>query len=434
MTVSPEEMPRAPETTNSPPAESSPLPPVYTTLTVGRVMLFTAAVLFVVFVANVLLRVTDVLVLGMIGILIATAINPLARRLQLMGLRRSVSILSVYLFIFLILGALIAFVIPPVVAQGTDFANHIPDYTKQFQDRFKNSDQVWMQELVTQLSAQLNNLYTTPPDVVNLARGYAGNVVTRVFGSFVSIVTVILISFYWLAERNLIRRSLLSFVAEKDRERVGSIWDHIEGKLGAWFRAQLTLCAIIGVSCAVFYGILGLNYWPLLAFIAGAAEIIPILGPWIGGVPAVLVALLGSPVQAIIVAIFIVVLQQIEGNVLVPRIQGDAIGLSPLTVILAILGGTALAGPVGGLLAVPIAAIIQVFVQDLIFARYTPETEDLQPALASATKWVARGQSPIAEGAKPSPGVLRQVRDVARERGIRRPRSQPEVDPGDGED
>lgn len=429
--------PRVPEesaddrATTMPPAP----PPIYTTLTVGRVMAFTAAALFVIFVANVLLRVTDVLILGLVGVLLATAINPLARRLQTIGLKRSASILSVYLLILLAIGGLIAFVIPPLVTQGTDFVNHIPAYTKTFQDRFKDSDQVWLRELVGQIAAQLNGLYDRPPDVVNLARGYAGNVVARVFGSLISIVTVILISFYWLAERNLIRRSLLSFVPEKNRERVGSVWDHIEGKLGAWFRAQLTLCAIIGVTSAVCYGVLDLTYWPLLAFIAGVTEIIPILGPWIGGVPAVFIALLDSPVKAIIVAIFIIILQQVEGNVLVPRIQGDAIGLSPLTVILAILGGTALAGPVGGLLAVPIAAIIQVLVQDLVIARYTPDTEDLQPALSSGSRRVARGQPPVPPDARPTGGVFRQVRDLSRSRTIHRPRAEPEAPqgPSDGD-
>ncbi len=410
-------------------------PPVFTTLTVGRVMAFTAAALFVIFVANVLLRITDVLVLGLIGILLATAINPLARRIQLMGLRRPASILSVYLLIFLVLGALVAFVLPPIVTQGTDFINRIPDYTKQFQGRFQNSDQVWLQELVAQVTAQLNNLYEKPPDVLKLAQGVAGNVLQRVLGSLVSIVTVILISFYWLSERNLIRRSLLSFVQEANRERVGTIWDHIESKLGLWFRAQLTLCAIIGVSCAVFYGVIGIKYWPLLAFIAGVAEIIPLIGPWIGGVPAVFVALLISPVKAIVVLVFLVILQQIEGNVLVPRIQGDAIGLSPLTVILAILAGTALAGPIGGLLAVPFAATIQVLIQDLVIARYTPETEDLHPAFANASRRAAQGQQIVPNDAQPTPNVFRQVRNLSRGRTLHTPHPQPEAtDRGEGDD
>jgi mannitol-specific phosphotransferase system IIBC component len=110
-------------------------------------------------------------------------------------------------------------------------------------------------------------------------------------------------------------------------------------------------------------------------------------------VPAVLVALIDGPVKALIVLVFIIVLQQIEGNILVPRIQGDAIGLSPLTVILAILAGTALAGPVGGILAVPISAIIQVLVQDLLIARETTEEDDIDRILAAADAAQERGEN-----------------------------------------
>ena len=95
-------------------------------LTVGRVMLFTAAALFVIFLANLLLKVTDLLFLLLIGILLATAIDPLARRLRMMGFNRPASILSVYLLIVALFGGLIAFIIPPIVAQGTDFATNLP--------------------------------------------------------------------------------------------------------------------------------------------------------------------------------------------------------------------------------------------------------------------------------------------------------------------
>lgn len=110
----------------SEPSTSSPPPPPYTALTVGRVMLYTAAVLVVVFLANLLSRVVDLLFLLLIGILLATAIDPLARRLRGLGLNRPASILSVYLLIFIVIGGLFAFIIPPVVTQATDFATNIP--------------------------------------------------------------------------------------------------------------------------------------------------------------------------------------------------------------------------------------------------------------------------------------------------------------------
>ncbi|MGI8689910.1 MAG: AI-2E family transporter [Thermomicrobiales bacterium] len=367
--------------------------PPQSNLTVGRVMLFTAAALFVIFLANLLLKVTDLLFLLLIGILLATAIDPLARRLRGMGFNRPASILSVYLLIFALFGGLIAFIIPPIVAQATDFATNLPRVADHLEQRYAGSDAAWIRNAASAGATKLRQLSDNPPDVTGVLKEQAVNVVSSVFGALLSIVTVLLISFYWLSERALIRRALLGFVPIQRRTRVNDIWTHIETKLGLWFRAQLILCGIIGAACAVGYGVLGLEYWPLLALIAGATEIIPILGPWIGGIPAVLVALTDGPVKALIVAVFIIVLQQIEGNILVPRIQGDAIGLSPLTVILAILAGAKLAGPVGGILAVPISAIIQVLVHDLLIARETTEHDDIDRILAVADAAQERGEN-----------------------------------------
>ena len=383
--------------------------PAQSNLTVGRVMLFTAAALFVIFLANLLLKVTDLLFLLLIGILLATAIDPLARRLRVMGFNRPASILSVYLLIVALFGGLVAFIIPPIVAQGTDFATNLPRVADHLEQRYASSDAAWIRNAARDGATKLRQLSDNPPDVTGVLRDQAVKVVSSVFGALLSIVTVLLISFYWLSERALIRRALLGFVPIHRRTRVNDVWTHIETKLGLWFRAQLILCGIIGAACAAGYGVLGLEYWPLLALIAGVTELIPILGPWIGGIPAVLVALTDGPVKALIVAAFIIVLQQIEGNILVPRIQGDAIGLSPLTVILAILAGTKLAGPVGGILAVPISAIIQVLVHDLLIARETTDQDDIDRILAAADAAQERGEN-AAEAAFRQLRRLRAIR------------------------
>ena len=399
----------------STPQEPSPNgPPPLSGLTVGRVMLFTAAALVVIFIANLLLKVTDLLFLLLIGILLATAIDPLARRFRTIGFNRPASILSVYLLIFALFGGLIAFIIPPIVAQGTDFATNLPRVADHLEQRYATSDRAWIRDAAHNGAIKLRQFSDNPPDVTGVLKEQAVNVVSSVFGALLSIVTVLLISFYWLTERTLIRRALLGFVPIHRRSRVNDIWTHIETKLGLWFRAQLILCGIIGASCALGYGVLGIEYWPLLALIAGATEIIPILGPWIGGVPAVLVAITDGPVKAIIVAVFIIVLQQVEGNILVPRIQGDAIGLTPLTVILAILAGTTLAGPIGGILAVPISAIIQVLIQDLIIARETTDQDDIDRILAAADAAQERGEN-AADAAFRQLRRLRAIRRAHRE-------------------
>ena len=373
---------------------------------VWRIMLYTAGVLAVIAAAQILVRVRDLIFLLLIGILLATAIDPMARRLRRIGLNRGASILTVYLLIVLAVGAVLAFMIPPIVAQATEFVKNIPNVATSLERQYGSSDQEWVRTLTANISERLREWTRNPPNITGIVRDQVVNVLSGVFGGLLSIVTVVLISFYWMTERTLIRRALLGFVPEDRRVRAYEVWDHIETKLGAWFRAQLTLCAILGVLAAIGFGALGLQYWPLLALFAGAVEIIPILGPWIGGIPAVLIALTDGPLKAVAVTVFIVVLQQVEANIFVPRIQGDAIGLSPLTVILAILAGTTLAGLVGGILAVPIAAMIQVLIQDLVIAGETPPGADVEAALQTADRAARRGR----DGPKAAFRRLRRTR------------------------
>jgi predicted PurR-regulated permease PerM len=152
----------------------------------------------------------------------------------------------------------------------------------------------------------------------------------------------------------------------------------VESKVGDWLRGQLFLMLIIGVAAGIGYGLIGVRFWLLLALWAGITELVPIIGPWIGGIPAVAIALLHSWQQAAIVLTFLVLLQLAENSILVPRIMKGTIGLSPLTVFLAVLAGSTYMGPIGALLALPIAAAIQVIIQDAMRVRH--ERALLDPA------------------------------------------------------
>jgi hypothetical protein len=151
--------------------------------------------------------------------------------------------------------------------------------------------------------------------------------------------------------------------------RVDRIWQDVEDKVGAWMRGQLFLCLIIGTIATVSYGVLGITFWPLLGLWAGLTEIIPIVGPWIGGVPAVIVALTMGWDKAVMVAVVIICMQTLENWFLVPRVMRGAVGLSPLTVFVAILAGTQFMGVTGAVLAIPIAAAVQVIVTDYFVSR-----------------------------------------------------------------
>jgi predicted PurR-regulated permease PerM len=199
---------------------------------------------------------------------------------------------------------------------------------------------------------------------VQVPQGAALGVLTGVGGAVIGLVTVLIISFYYLMERQWIRRLVLFTLSPETRVRVSRIWDGVEQKVGDWLRGQLTLCLVIGVTATVGYAVMGVNFWPLLGLWAGLTEIVPILGPWLGGIPAVVIALTQGWEKAALVVGFVIALQLLENAVLVPRVMRGAVGLTPLTVFVAILAGTEFAGIAGALLAIPVAAVVQVLLTD----------------------------------------------------------------------
>jgi hypothetical protein len=153
-------------------------------------------------------------------------------------------------------------------------------------------------------------------------------------------------------------------VSLEQRDRAFIIWEEIERRIGGWARGQMTLCLVIGVISTFAYLGLGLKYWLALGLWAGFTELIPFIGPILGGAAAFAVALTDSWQKALVVLAFVVVLQQLESAVLVPRVMRSSVGMSPLTVVLAVLVGSTLSGPLGAILAIPIGAAVQAIVQE----------------------------------------------------------------------
>jgi predicted PurR-regulated permease PerM len=180
-----------------------------------------------------------------------------------------------------------------------------------------------------------------------------------------AILTLLTVVYFWLTEHARLQRYTLAFVRQERRARVRQIWNQAETRLGMWVRAQLILMGAIGLATAIAYTLLGVPSAVLLGLIAALAEGIPIVGPLLGAIPAVLLAATVSPQLAVEVAGVYIVLQIIEGNVLVPLVMRNTVRISPFLVILSILVGAAAGGFVGALLAVPIAATGEVVLEGL---------------------------------------------------------------------
>jgi predicted PurR-regulated permease PerM len=361
-------------------------------LSPGKVMLYTACVLVVLGIAWILIHIRAIILLFVLGILFAAAIEPLVFRLRKRGMKRGQAILTVYVGLIFGLGLVLYLIVPPLVNQGTLLVDDIPEILMDLRDQAAGSNNEFIRTTGTRTMTRAINAYDDFRNSPNIEGSQALEYATSAVGVIFTIVSTMVVAFYWMTEKAIIKRLVLGLVPLEKRDRAHSLWDEIEYKIGGWTRGQLFLCLVIGVLSATGYFLIGLDFWLALGIFAGITEIIPFFGPIIGGTAAVTIALTISWEKALIVLVFVIALQQLESVFLVPRVMRNAVGMTPLTVILAVLIGGALYGPLGSILAIPIGAAVQVFVQDLLHARADdPDSIIREAQFASAAEEFGEG-------------------------------------------
>jgi predicted PurR-regulated permease PerM len=315
--------------------------------------------------AWVLYLVRDVLLMLYVSSLLAIGLSPAVRRIErrrpLFGrvtIPRWLAILTLYLAFLLLVSAVVALAVPPVLQQAHQLVQNLPGYVDRFQHWLVDRGLVQERWSWSDLLANVQAPGTMLTNVLGALQGAIG-----VFGT---VVTVLIMPFYLLLESAAIRSGFLRLVKRERRAGVDRIVRAVTIKVGAWLGGQLLLAAIIGTTATIGFWLIGVPYFYVLGFIAAIGEMIPVVGPILAAVPAILLGLTASPQTALIVAVYCWAQQFVENNLLVPRIMERQVGVSPVTVLLALLIGSSLLGFVGAILAVPSAAIIQVFVQEYV--------------------------------------------------------------------
>jgi predicted PurR-regulated permease PerM len=316
---------------------------------------------------------SNVVLLFFFALLLASALEPLVAGLRSrLPVARGAALLLVYATFFatvLVLGLL---VVPGALNQVGDLSDALPAALRRAKDASQSFQvEALRRSLGAIIDAAIAALKPGPAPVAGqvVSQGMAvGNVV-------VSATTILALVYFWMTERARLQRFVLSFLRPERRGGTREAWNAVELRLGNWVRGQLTLMAALAVMTGVAYSVLGLPSALLLALIAGLAEAVPIVGPALGVAPAVLVALAMKPEVLPFVLIAYVVIQVVESNVLVPIVMRNAIGVSPLLIILSLLVGTALGGFVGALVAVPVVAGLEAVLERLQ-DRDVPVAED----------------------------------------------------------
>jgi predicted PurR-regulated permease PerM len=274
---------------------------------------------------------------------------------------RLVAILAVYLLVGIVVVGGIILLAGPFVRQASDLASTLPQYATDLQARAPEVQttlgQYGIQTDIDQLKAQAAAaLEQGGTDVLKNLVG----TLAEVGAMILDVVLALVISLYLLVDGPRFGAQSLAIIPPRHRTKALFLQDNVSRVLGGYLRGQLTLALIIGVLAGIGTALLGLPYAVVLGVLAGLFELVPMFGPILSVIPAVMVALFMPFPTVIWVLLFFLVIQQIENNVLAPRISGHAVGLHPLGAMFALLAGFQLAGLLGGLFAVPLAGVVWV--------------------------------------------------------------------------
>jgi len=318
----------------------------------------------------------EALMLVYISALIAMGFSPLVHMIErpraggrLPAVPRWLATLVIYLTVVGIVVIIVLMVVPPLVAQSVALWDRLPDEFNRFQSfliRYRIlRDPITLAEAVR----------SAPEGSGANAVGTVLVAVSSVIGGVFGLITIIILSFYLLIEARAMFEYWIRFVPAARRGNVAIAAREAVLKVSAWLSAQFVLAGVMGTFAAVGLGLMGVPYFYVVALVAAIGETIPIVGPVIGGITAVAVAITVSAKLAAMVGAYFLILHQLEANILMPKIMERRVGVSPVAVMVALLIGGSLWGLIGAILAIPSVAILSIIVDQIAAARDTMRLE-----------------------------------------------------------
>jgi len=357
--------------------------------TFRRVMGGTLVFTSVIFGFWILYRFNQVIFILFVAILIGTVIRPPVTWLSQKRVNRIAGIFLIYALMLVMLIGFVLLLFPLIVEQSTTISSAMPEYYQTFR--------LWMMNYPSQFIVRLGEfLPAALPSVMPITTQQTGLEVmasaeqglvyiTLLAKAMFKTIVVLMLAFYWTLDGTRIIQSSLLLLPQDQRESIGELISAIETKIGFYIVGQAFLCLIIGVLALIAYLLIGLPNAFVLALLAGVLEAVPMIGPLLGAIPAALVALSIGPDKLIWVIIATLVIQQLENSLLVPRVMRRAVGVNPFVTLLALFAFSSLFGIVGALMAIPIAAIIQ-----LLLNRFVFHTSTMEPEVSTGRDYASR--------------------------------------------
>lgn len=322
-------------------------------------------ILFLILVA-LLYYLRDLVLIVITAIVIASAIEPAAKWFMRYRLPRVLAVLLVYVLVIFFFLGLFYFFLPPILEETAGFLASLPTYLESLNstDSFPGSS--FLNSAGGTESFSLGNYVSElQSSFANITGGFL-KTLSAIFGGVFSLLLIIIFSFYFAVQETGIDDFIKVVTPVKHQKYAVGLWRRSQHKIGLWMQGQLLLALIIGVLVYLGLTILGVPYAFLLAILAAVAELIPVFGPILAGIPAAFIAFIdgGSSFMFMVIGLYLII-QQFENYLIYPLVVTKVVGVPPLLVILALIIGAQLAGFLGIILSVPVAAAIQELVNDV---------------------------------------------------------------------
>lgn len=307
--------------------------------------------------------VRDIIAIFFVALILSSIIDPLADWFEGRRIPRSVAVLILYIALFSILGLIIGALVPPLIQEVRDLASN---FSAVWERLVSGAELLRNYSEQSGFSQNIEEGLSSVQSALGRVVGGAFTTVVNIFGGIVSFVLILVLTFYMVIQEDALKRMFNALVPDRYQSFTSSTFAKIQRKITAWIKGQLILSLVIGVMAFAGLSIIGVNYALFLGMFAAILELVPYAGPFLGGAVAVFFALSQSTTKAFFVLVLFVVIQQLENNILVPKVMQRAVGLNPIISILALVIGAKIAGIVGALFAIPLATALDVIVREVL--------------------------------------------------------------------
>jgi predicted PurR-regulated permease PerM len=291
---------------------------------------------------------------------------------------RGFGVLLHYVALVTAIGALIWFVVPSAIDQ---IQEAVPT-TSELREQARESSGI-KQRVLLGLERRLEDVRLENLPSASEVISRTADITRSAFEAMIGIVFTLACAAYWIFERDRAMRLVLSLVRPKRRRVVEDTWNLIDLKLGAYVRGQLLLVLLVAIVLSTAFWIIGLPFWLLIGVFAGIVELVPVIGPLAAGALAVAVGFTESWQTALAAGLIVLIVRLVEDYTVIPRVLGGAVGLTPLTVLVAVSAVAILFGPATVLLAIPFAAVLATVV-DVVIRGKEPAREEVPAVLFPA--------------------------------------------------